>query len=74
MELRIYTTEDGEKPFSRWLKDLRDTKTRAIIRARLTKVQAGLVLLLCGTDKGDQRRAIEQAIAYLTDWKQRGKP
>ena len=107
MELRIYTTEDGEKPFSRWLEDLKDTKTRAIIRARLTKVQAGnlgdckplrdgvqelridygpgyrvllsrqgpvLVLLLCGTDKGDQRRAIEQAIAYLADWKQRGKP
>ena len=32
------------------------------------------VLLLCGSDKGDQDRAIRQAIAYLTDWKQRGSP
>ena len=33
-----------------------------------------LVLLLCGSDKGDQDRAIERAIGYLKDWKQRGKP
>jgi putative component of toxin-antitoxin plasmid stabilization module len=33
-----------------------------------------LVLLLCGSDKGDQGRAIAQAIEYLADWKQRGKP
>ncbi len=107
MELRIYTTTTGEKPFSAWLNDLKDVRARAIIKARLTKVQAGsfgdckplrdgvqelridygpgyrvllsrqgpvLVLLLCGTDKGDQRRAIAQAIAYLDDWKERGKP
>jgi putative component of toxin-antitoxin plasmid stabilization module len=33
-----------------------------------------VVLLLCGSDKRDQDRAIKQAIDYLTDWKQRGKP
>lgn len=33
-----------------------------------------LVLLLCGGDKGDQSHDIERAIAYLKDWKQRGKP
>lgn len=33
-----------------------------------------LVLLLCGSDKGDQDRVIKQAIDYLNDWKQRGKP
>ena len=33
-----------------------------------------LVLLLCGSEKGDQSKAIEKAIAYLNDWKQRGKP
>jgi len=33
-----------------------------------------LVLLLCGSDKGGQDRAIERAIAYLKDWKQRGSP
>ncbi|MDD2926127.1 type II toxin-antitoxin system RelE/ParE family toxin [Rhodoferax sp.] len=33
-----------------------------------------LVLLLCGGDKSNQNRDIERAIAYLKDWKQRGKP
>ena len=33
-----------------------------------------LVLLLCGSDKSGQDRAIKQAIDYLNDWKQRGKP
>ena len=33
-----------------------------------------VLLLLCGSDKGDQDRAIKQAIDYLNDWKQRGKP
>ena len=32
------------------------------------------VLLLCRSDKNDQGRAINQAIDYLNDWKQRGKP
>ena len=30
-----------------------------------------LVLLLCGSEKGGQERAIERAIWYLKDWKQR---
>ncbi len=33
-----------------------------------------LVLLLCGSDKGDQNRVIRQAIEYLADWKKRGSP
>jgi putative component of toxin-antitoxin plasmid stabilization module len=33
-----------------------------------------IVLLLCGSDKSDQARAIVQAINYLNDWKNRGKP
>ena len=33
-----------------------------------------MVLLLCGSDKGDQNRTIKQAIDCLNDWKQRGKP
>ncbi len=107
MELRIYTEAVGRVPFNEWLADLKDAKARAIIRARLLKVQMGnfgdckplregvqelridygpgyraylsrqgpvLVLLLCGSDKGGQDRAIKQAIDYLNDWKQRGKP
>ena len=107
MELRIYTEAAGRAPFNEWLADLKDSKARAIIRARLLKVQMGnlgdckplrdgvqelridygpgyraylsrqgpvLVLLLCGSDKSGQDRAIKQAIDYLNDWKQRGKP
>ncbi len=107
MELRIYTEAAGRVPFNEWLADLKDAKARAIIRARLLKVQMGnlgdckplrdgvqelridygpgyraylsrqgpvTVLLLCGSDKSGQDRAIKQAIDYLNDWKQRGKP
>ena len=43
-------------------------------RLYLSKQGPVLVLLLCGSDKTDQDRAIRQAIDYLNDWKQRGKP
>ena len=43
-------------------------------RVYLSKQGPVLVLLLCGSDKGDQDRAIKTAIDYLNDWKQRGKP
>jgi putative addiction module killer protein len=43
-------------------------------RVFLSRQGPVLVLLLCGSDKRDQNRAIEQAIEYLDDWKQRGKP
>lgn len=43
-------------------------------RVYLSRQGPVLVLLLCGGDKNDQDRAIKQAIAYLNDWKQRGKP
>ncbi|MFZ4539873.1 type II toxin-antitoxin system RelE/ParE family toxin [Propionivibrio sp.] len=43
-------------------------------RVYLSKQGPKLVLLLCGSDKTDQSRAIKQAIDYLNDWKQRGKP
>ena len=43
-------------------------------RVYLSRQGPVLVLLLCGSDKGDQDRAIKQAIGYLNDWKERGKP
>lgn len=43
-------------------------------RVYLSRQGPVMVLLLCGSDKGDQSRAINQAIDYLNDWKQRGKP
>jgi putative addiction module killer protein len=43
-------------------------------RVYLSRQCAVLVLLLCGSDKSDQDRAIRQAIDYLNDWKERGRP
>ena len=43
-------------------------------RVYLSRQGSVIVLLLSGSDKGDQDRAIKQAIEYLNDWKQRGKP
>ena len=43
-------------------------------RVYLSRQGPVMVLLLCGSDKGDQSKAINQAIEYLNDWKQRGKP
>ncbi len=43
-------------------------------RVYLSRQGPVMVLLLCGSDKGDQTKAINQAIEYLNDWKQRGKP
>ena len=43
-------------------------------RVYLSRQGPVLVLLLCGGDKSDQGRDIERAIAFLDDWKQRGKP
>jgi putative addiction module killer protein len=43
-------------------------------RVYLSRQGPLLVLLLCGSDKGDQDRAIKLAIEYLNDWKERGKP
>lgn len=43
-------------------------------RVYLSRQGSLLVLLLCGSNKSDQDREISKAIAYLNDWKQRGKP
>jgi putative addiction module killer protein len=43
-------------------------------RVYLSRQGSLMVLLLCGSDKSDQDRAINQAIHYLNDWKLRGKP
>ena len=42
-------------------------------RVYLSRQGPVLVLLLCGSDKGEQDKAIKLALAYLADWKQRGE-
>lgn len=39
-------------------------------RVYLSRQGKVIVLLLCGSDKSEQDRAIEKAIEYLKDWKQ----
>ena len=41
-------------------------------RVYLSRQGPVLVLLLCGSDKREQDKAIKLAIEYLDDWKQRG--
>ncbi len=41
MELRIYQTSDGRRPFVDWLERLEDRQARARIEARLARVAAG---------------------------------
>jgi putative addiction module killer protein len=43
-------------------------------RVYLSRQGPVLVLLLCGSDKGDQDRSIKQAVDYFNDWKRRGRP
>lgn len=43
-------------------------------RVYLSRQGPVVVLLLCGSDKSEQGRAIRQAVEYLNDWKQRGRP
>ena len=43
-------------------------------RVFLSRQGPVMVVLLCGSDKGDQDRVIRQAIEYLADWKKRGSP
>jgi putative addiction module killer protein len=40
-ESRIYTMSSGSRPFSDWLKGLRDLKGRATIRVRLDRLEQG---------------------------------
>jgi len=43
-------------------------------RVYLSRQGPVMVLLLCGSDKGDQARTIAKTIEYLSDWKERGRP
>ena len=40
-EIEYYVSENGEKPFKRWLEGLRDVQGRARIRVRLDRVRLG---------------------------------
>lgn len=71
---RVETGNMGDcKPLRHGVQELRIDHGPGY-RVYLSRQGAVLVLLLCGSDKGDQRREIANAIAYLNDWKERGRP
>ena len=41
MELRLYQTSAGDRPFATWLKRLKDGQARARIETRLARIAAG---------------------------------
>lgn len=71
--LRLQAGNLGDcKPLRDGVQELRIDKGPGY-RVYLSRQGPVLVLLLCGSDKADQDRAIKQAIEYLDDWKQRGR-
>lgn len=71
--LRLQAGNLGDcKPLRAGVQELRIDKGPGY-RVYLSRQGPVLVLLLCGSDKTDQDRAIAQAIEYLNDWKERGK-
>lgn len=40
-KVEIYQTENGKRPFSQWLNDIKDNLTRAKIRLRLDRLEMG---------------------------------
>ncbi|WP_156523231.1 type II toxin-antitoxin system RelE/ParE family toxin [Bordetella ansorpii] len=71
---RLQTGNPGDcKPLREGLQELRiDHKPG--YRAYFSRQGPVIVLLLCGSDKSDQRASIEHALNYLQDWKHRGNP
>jgi putative addiction module killer protein len=43
-------------------------------RVYLSRQGPVVVILLCGSDKSGQAKAIKQAVAFLNDWRKRGEP
>ena len=39
--IAIYETEDGQRPFKKWLNSLRDKSTVARVNARITRIETG---------------------------------
>ena len=70
--LRLELGNFGDcKPLRDGVQELRIDKGPGY-RVYLSRQGPVLVLLLCGSDKADQDRAIRQAINYLDYWKERG--
>ncbi len=41
IEVEIYRTKEGKEPYANWESSLKDSKTRAIVRARINRIRLG---------------------------------
>jgi putative addiction module killer protein len=63
-ELRLYVTGKGKIPFSLWLNSLRDTRARAVIRARLNRIRLGNFGDCKSVDEGVMELRIDHGPGY----------
>lgn len=71
---RVQTGNFGDfKPLQDGVQELRIDHGPGY-RVYLSRQGPIVVLLLCGSDKSGQAKAIKLAVAFLNDWRKRGEP
>ena len=71
---RVQTGNFGDfKPLQEGVQELRIDHGPGY-RVYLSRQGPVVVILLCGSDKSGQAKAIKQAVAFLNDWRKRGEP
>jgi putative addiction module killer protein len=72
-ELRIYKSEQDREPFTDWLEGLKDRQARAILRARLARVQLGNLGDCKALRKGVMELRIDHGPGYRVYLSQQGE-
>jgi len=72
-QLEYYQQENGAVPFRDWLRDLRDMRAEARIRARLTRVRAGNFGTIRALGDGVSELKIDYGPGYRVYYAMSGK-
>lgn len=72
-QLQYYQQENGAVPFRDWLRDLRDMRAEARIRARLTRVRAGNFGTIRALGDGVSELKIDYGPGYRVYYAMSGK-